>query len=108
MTRLLIGAGRLDLRLLELDVLADDRVVLLEDELVRRALAVLRGGVEVAGVGGRHEPDQLASCLGLLAHGLLRGLGLMAWRTRAWQALWASRPRRRRWYARQPRCRPRW
>jgi hypothetical protein len=52
---------RVDLRLFELDVLADHRVVLLQHELVRRALAVLRRRVEEAGIGGRHEPDELAS-----------------------------------------------
>src|SRR3954466_11161774 len=59
----------LDLRLFEIDVLADDRVVLLQHELVRCALAVLRRRVEEAGVGGRHEPDQLASRFTLLGHG---------------------------------------
>src|SRR5262245_34810225 len=65
MTSILVGASRarLDLRLFELDVLAHDRVVLLHDELVRRGLLVLRGRVEVPGVGGRHQTDQLASTL---------------------------------------------
>src|SRR5512140_1897466 len=63
MTRLL------DLRLFELDVLAHDRVVLLEHELVRGPLAVLRRRVEEAGVRGRHQADELAARFTLLRHG---------------------------------------
>src|SRR5690606_93885 len=57
------------LRLLVEDVLADDRIVLLELELVRRVLPVLHGSVEVPGTGTRLELDDLA--LALLGH---RGL----------------------------------
>src|SRR5262249_57513267 len=67
---------RLDLRFLELDVLANHRVVLLEHELVGCALAVLRCRVEEAGVGGRYEPDQLATRFCLLRHGVTPGQDL--------------------------------
>src|SRR6266545_4849736 len=53
----------LDLRLFELDVLAAHRVVLLQHQLVRRALLVLGGRVEVSGDGGRHQADELAAAL---------------------------------------------
>src|SRR5678815_1102088 len=103
-------SDRLDLRLFEIDVLADHRVVLLEHQLVRRALAVLRRRVEVAGVRGRHEPDELASCFCLLAHGVTPGEGLMARRTACWQA---GRPsvsplRPHRGWSPSSRCPARW
>src|SRR5215218_5196795 len=76
----------LDLRLFELDVLANDRVVLLQHELVRGALAVLRGRIEVARVRRRHETDELAARFTLLRHSYLPGgTGLMACRAAPWQ-----------------------
>ena len=40
---------------LEFNVLTHHRVVLLEDELVRRVALVFIGGIEVAGVSGGHQ-----------------------------------------------------
>src|SRR6185369_24467 len=42
---------------LELDMLAHDRVVLLEGELLGRVARVLLGHVEETGVGGGDQPD---------------------------------------------------
>src|SRR6476469_3770733 len=47
----------LDLGFLELDVLLDDRVVLLERQLVGHRTRVLLGHVEIAGVSGRQQLD---------------------------------------------------
>jgi hypothetical protein len=52
-----LGAGLLDLRFLELDVLARDRVVFLKGELFRLGAGVLLGDVKIARVGGRQELD---------------------------------------------------
>jgi len=46
-----------DLGFLEFDVLARDRIVLLEDELLGRIARVLLRDVEEAGVGGGDQPD---------------------------------------------------
>src|SRR6187551_3724109 len=54
-------ARLLDLRLFEFDVLADDRVVLLQHELVGGTLAVLGRRVEEARVRRRDEADELAT-----------------------------------------------
>jgi hypothetical protein len=59
-------ADLLDLRFLELDVLARDRVVLLENQLFCRRARVLLRHVEEAGAGGRQELD-------LLRYGLSHG-----------------------------------
>src|SRR3954471_24629705 len=61
-------ARLLDLRLFELDVLANNRVVLAEHELVRRALAILRGRVEKTGVRRRDEADQFTARLTFFRH----------------------------------------
>src|SRR5688500_9004650 len=66
-------ARLLDLRLFEFDVLANDRVVLLQHELVRRALAVLRRRVEKAGIRRRHETDQFAAAFTFFRHGTSPG-----------------------------------
>src|SRR5436305_3673306 len=58
------GRGLLDLGFLELDVLADLRVVLPQGELLGRAARVLLGRVEVPGAGRAHELDQHRSGLG--------------------------------------------
>src|SRR3569623_1151449 len=50
----------LNLRFFEDDVLADDRVVLLELELVRGVLLVLGRRVEETGIGSRHQLDLFA------------------------------------------------
>src|ERR1700735_936682 len=47
----------LDLRFLELDVLARDRIIFLERKLVGLGAGVLLGDVEIAGVGGREQLD---------------------------------------------------
>jgi hypothetical protein len=47
----------LDLRFLELDVLAGDGIVFLESKLFGFGASVLLGDVEIAGVGGRQELD---------------------------------------------------
>src|SRR5258708_23889582 len=47
----------LDLGFLELDVLARDRIVFLEGQLVGLGAGVLLGDVEIAGVGGREQLD---------------------------------------------------
>ena len=47
----------LDLGFLELDVLARDRIVFLERELLGLGAGVLLGHVEIAGVGGREQLD---------------------------------------------------
>src|SRR5687768_8450354 len=59
-------AGRilLDLAFLELDVLAHDRVVFLDDHLLGHRTGVLLGDVEEAGVGGRVQADLDGSRLG--------------------------------------------
>src|SRR5262245_11406546 len=80
-------ARLLDLRLFEFDVLANDRVVLLQHELVWRALAVLRRRVEIAGVRRRYETDELAAAFAFLRHDTSPGLGLMARRSGTWQGL---------------------
>src|SRR5690606_7554592 len=64
--RTLTGAERgtsslLDLRFLELDVLADDRIVLLEAELFRAGAWILLGDVEVARASCRNELDLLCN-----------------------------------------------
>ena len=51
------GKILLDLAFLELDVLAHDRIVLLENELLRLRARVLLRDVEEAGVGRRVEAD---------------------------------------------------
>src|SRR3954452_25577383 len=58
------GRGLLDLGFLELDVLADLRVVLPQGELLGRAARILLGRVEVPGAGRAHELDQHRSGLG--------------------------------------------
>src|SRR6202453_2526997 len=52
-----IAASSLDLGFLELDVLARDRIVFREHELLRLGAGVLLGHVEIAGVGGRKQLD---------------------------------------------------
>ena len=55
------SAGRLlDFGLFVLDVLAHDRIVFLEHELVRCIFLVLAGGVVVACAGGRNQFDQIS------------------------------------------------
>src|SRR5262249_43087767 len=51
------GRALLDLRFLELDVLARHRVVLLHRQLLGLGPSVLFGDVEIAGVGARDELD---------------------------------------------------
>src|SRR5262249_7915371 len=58
------AAGLLDLGFLEDDVLARDRVVLLELELFSRGARVLARDVVVAGVGRTHELDHDRRLLG--------------------------------------------
>src|SRR6202167_4322655 len=62
-----IAASSLDLGFLELDVLARDRIVFLEYELLRLGAGVLLGHVEIAGVGRRKQLDLERGGLG---HGL--------------------------------------
>jgi hypothetical protein len=59
----------LDLSFLEQNVLADDRIVLAELELVRRIFLVLRRGVEKAGIRRGNQLDLVAFFL--LGHGLI-------------------------------------
>src|SRR5215468_3955392 len=54
----------LDLRFLEIDVLARHRIVLLERELLGRGPGILLGHVVVAGVGRAHQLDQNRALLG--------------------------------------------
>src|SRR5271168_5527831 len=61
------GASSLDLGFLEFDVLARDRIVFLEHELLRLGAGVLLGDVEIAGVGRRKQLDLERGGLG---HGL--------------------------------------
>src|SRR5271168_3841421 len=61
------GASSLDLGFLEFDVLARDRIVFLEHELLRLGAGVLLGHVEIAGVGRRKQLDLERGGLG---HGL--------------------------------------
>src|SRR5699024_5680384 len=49
----------------EIDVLADDGIVLLEHDAVRAVAAVLAGHVGVPGAGGRLELDDGTNILGL-------------------------------------------
>src|SRR5262249_26488046 len=63
-TRRRPAAALLDLGFLEDDVLARDRVVLLELELFRRGARVLARDVVVAGVGRTHELDHDRRLLG--------------------------------------------
>src|SRR2546430_738280 len=63
-----VAAGLFDLRFLEDDVLARDRVVLLEFELLGLGARVLLGHVIEAGVGAGHHLDQDR---GRLGHGLV-------------------------------------
>src|ERR1700690_945417 len=64
------GASSLDLGFLEFDVLAGDRIVFLEHELLRLGAGVLLGHVEIAGVGGRKQLDLERGGLG---HGVPSG-----------------------------------
>src|SRR5271168_3621660 len=68
--QLAIGAISLDLGFLELDVLARDRVVFREHELLRLGAGVLLGHVEIAGVGRRKQLDLERGGLG---HGVPSG-----------------------------------
>src|SRR3954447_22545318 len=52
------GADLFDLGFLEGDMLADDRVVLAELQLVRGLAGVLLLDIEVPGAGRAHQPDQ--------------------------------------------------
>src|ERR1700689_903426 len=61
------GASSLDLGFLEFHVLARDRIVFLEHELLRLGAGVLLGHVEIAGVGRRKQLDLERGGLG---HGL--------------------------------------
>src|SRR5690606_830484 len=58
----------LDLGLLELGVLANHRVVVLAHALVRSALPVLGGGVEIPADRGGHETDKLTARFAFLCH----------------------------------------
>src|SRR4051794_6189409 len=71
------GGGLLDLGFLELDMLADFRVVLPQGELLGRAARVLLGRIEVPGAGRAHELDQHRSGLGHDERSL-RGRGELA------------------------------
>src|SRR6202453_3325665 len=64
------SANSLDLGFLELDVLARDRIVFREHELLRLGAGVLLGHVEIAGVGGRKQLDLERGGLG---HGVPSG-----------------------------------
>src|SRR3954470_22680052 len=57
MTTALAGLSSFDLRFLELDVLARDRVVFAEGHLLGDVPRILLGHVEEAGVGGADELD---------------------------------------------------
>src|SRR3954462_8565366 len=57
MTTALAGLSSFDLRFLELDVLARDRVVFAEGHLLGDVPRILLGDVEEAGVGGADELD---------------------------------------------------
>src|SRR6202046_943389 len=63
----------LDLRFLELDVLARDRIIFLERKLVGLGAGVLLGDVEIAGVGGREQLDLERGGLGHGGASLKRG-----------------------------------
>src|ERR1700690_1494476 len=65
-----IAASSLDLGFLELDVLARDRIVFREHELLRLGAGFLLGHVEIAGVGGRKQLDLERGGLG---HGVPSG-----------------------------------
>src|SRR5208337_4897607 len=83
----------LDLRFLELDVLARNRVVFLEGQLLCLGASVLLGDVEIARIGGRQELDLER---GGLSHGVA---SLSFWRSRRRKRKKARGTRRRMWAA---------